>query len=163
MLITSKKTYKKAQIFFLLFDLVGRHTDEKLPTGGKADLCISFNPEQWVLGGKHVKKVEVEAEIESIRQYVGVPYVMTYGAPDIVPEDREVVIEKMDLGDFEVVQRSNEVSMLIDLSGIVAPNNSQFRNVLVDMGRIVSGKISVVGVPELKIPIERTKIRIGFA
>ena len=158
-----REDLQKGPTLFLLFDLMARQIDDKLPLGKRADLHASCEPKQWVLDGKQVKQVVVEADVEAVRQYVSVPYVLTYGAPDVVPVDREIVIEKMDLGDSEVSQRSNIVSMFIDLSGIITPKNSQFRTILVDMGRIVNGKISIVGVPELKMPVERIEIRISYA
>lgn len=69
-----------------------------------------------------LRKLVVSASVRSFTQEVNIPSVYIYDSPGTSLQANSVVVEKVDLGDFEIAHSSNNVSIAVDRTlGRVGP------------------------------------------
>jgi hypothetical protein len=87
--------------------------------------------------------------------------VVVYDEPTVDALRRNVFIEAVELGNFEITQSTNNVSVAIDLSAINSPPNCMFRMVDYEFTRTVTiRKLYLLGPPKMEIAL--TDIGIGL-
>ena len=92
------------------------------------------------LNGLIPAEINFQATTKPIKQNVSLVSIVQYYDPIQKKSQDRVLIEKINLGDFEILQSGDEVSVVVDLSGIKTPNNSIFRTVNFDFKRDVAVK-----------------------
>jgi hypothetical protein len=80
----------------------------------------------------------ITAEAKKIVKELTVPSVLAYDCPEIESKHRDVRVENIDLGDFQIMQSANRVFVAADLGPVICPPNSIFRTIAFDFKRPVS-------------------------
>lgn len=110
-----------------------------------------------------VSSILFHANFESQTQAYNIPSVVTYDTPETDALHRNVYIEQVELGQFEIMQSTDNVSVALDLSEIHMPKNCQFHTVNFEFTRSVSmDSIYMIGLPELGIPLSNFEIGVKF-
>ena len=91
------------------------------------------------------------------------PSVVAYDGPGVDALERMAIIEEVDLGEFEITQSSNDVSVAIDFNQIGIPTNSRIRTITFDFIRPVRmRRIEVLSQPKLLVPINKLTLDLVF-
>ena len=110
-----------------------------------------------------VSSILFHANFESQTQSYNIPSVVTYDTPETDALHRNVYVEQVELGQFEIMQSTDNVSVALDLSEIHMPKNCQFHTVNFEFTRSVSmDSIYMIGLPELGIPLSNFEIGVKF-
>ncbi|MGO9687875.1 MAG: restriction endonuclease [Syntrophobacteraceae bacterium] len=126
---------------YLVFDVVARQIDEIIDKGhheGPLELTATMQTKGMRLAGVDIREIIFSGRVERIKNELDIPSVVAYDEPEKAASDRSVLIEKVDMGDFEITQSSNRVAVAVDFSAIKTPPNTQFRIVSFDFKRIVT-------------------------
>jgi len=146
-----------------IFEFTAKEIDDKNPQAKPCVLKVILNKFNFRIAEEVIRQVVLEAKFNSIKQVLNIPAVVAYDAPDINSDNRSVLIENVELGDFEITQSSNTVSAAIDLSAVKCPTNGQFRYVTFDFKRKVTMKsVEILAMPEMKIPMSGFRLSTGF-
>lgn len=94
---------------------------DRLGLGQPGQIEAHFGTTEVTIGEQPVAAIDVIAKFSLRRQKLRIPSVVAYDAPDIKTSMRETFIEKVDLGEFEITQSSNNVFVTLDLSAIEIP------------------------------------------
>lgn len=120
-----------------------------------------FKVEGIAVCGVNIEQLEFAAGVKKIIQDLKIPAVVAYDAPEVQAAKRNVLIEKVAFGDFEITQSSNKVFVAADLTQVKCPPNCQFKYFRFDFGREVTMEsLEILGLPKFVIPIEKIKLRI---
>ena len=77
---------------------------------------------------------------------------------------RGAYVEKVDLGESEITQCSNDVLVTLDLSQIQIPPNCKFHTVEFDFQRIVTMHgLEIIGLPKMQIPLNELLLIVSSA
>ena len=90
------------------------------------------------------------------------PSVFTYDAPDVSATERDIRIEHVALGNTQITHALNKVSLAIDLSDIKSPANSYFMHLTMDMNRVVTAKIEIIGLKVPPISLRKIQFMTAF-
>lgn len=119
--------------------------------------------DKFPICGYQLRKLMVCASVRSLVEEVNIPSVYIYDSPSANLRSGSVVVEKVDLGDFEIAHSSNNVSIAVDLSNVNAPENCQFRFFETDFGREVNCEVlTVLGMYPTKMSLRNLQIGVGF-
>jgi hypothetical protein len=134
--------------------------NQKNPKGDPCKFSAHFMVENIDVCGNKVKEIIFSCGVRSIKNELSIPSVVAYDAPTTPKSGREVLLEKVDLGDFEIAQSKNKVFVAVDLSSIKCPPNCQFKYITFDFKREVSMEaFELLAMPKMLIPIR--KINLG--
>jgi hypothetical protein len=149
--------------FYGMFEVISNTLDEKSIKGKKATITASLTPKEIEINGFVPKSIEFTASIRSREKQLNIPSVVVYDSPLVDALERNVFIEAVDLGEFEITQSSNNVAMTVDLTPVEIPPNCQFRFVNFDFQRPVTmNGIRILGLPKLEIPVEKMQLGLQF-
>lgn len=139
--IFKKEAMSNSNLIYLLFQEVAFKIDDiqnnKTWKSGKINMKFTY-PEELIIAGFAVKEVIFSAHVTKIDQELNIPAVFVYGDPQNNGLSREVFFEKMELGDSEIIQSKDIVSISLDFSSIKPPPNCQFLNITYDFNRLVT-------------------------
>lgn len=95
----------------------------------KVNFRVNFSIENFQLCGCHIKEIQSEgvARLEEIK--LKVPLVLAYGEPGYGSIERDVYIQKFNMGETKVVHHDGHISITLDLSKLEVPPYWQFRYV----------------------------------
>jgi hypothetical protein len=154
---------KHSDVVYMIFENVAQLIDERNPQGLPGTFSAELMHNNLRVNGKLVQKSELKAHVRTIKRDVEIPSVVVYDAVDVGALERNVFIEAVDLGNFEITQSSNTVIVVLDLMPVQAPPNCQFRFVTIDFGRVVTIKnTEILGIPKLGISLQQMKVGISF-
>ena len=147
-------------IFDVAADAIDRNNPKSLPCRFKANL----HAKKLHISEVPVTSIGFEADFQTIVHELDIPSVVAYDCPRVDALKRNVFVEAVELGDFEITQSSNKVFVALDLSPISVPENCQFRLVNFDFNRTVTMEwLEVLGVPEMGIKLKDVAVGFGFA
>jgi len=110
-----------------IFEMAAKYLDDKNPKGlpckFKANL---YTKNELQIAGKKVKDILFGARSRQRKQQLNIPSVVVYDEPSIDALNRNVFIEAVELGVFEITQSTNNVCVSIDLNAINPPPNCLF-------------------------------------
>lgn len=148
---------------YQIFETVAKAIDEKNPQGLPCTFNAKLANENVEICGRKVKEFEFEAKFRQVKRELEIPSVVVYDSPEVNALERNVFVEAVELGDFEITQSSDRVSVALDMSPIKAPRNCHFRLVNFDFGRVITMETAeILGIPPLEIPLEEMKIVLSF-
>lgn len=153
------KSFEHTNSLYDIFEIASNAIISKVTTDKKVYCNCSFKVHKLVTAGMLIEEVRFRATAKKIIQDLQIPSVVAYDAPYIKNTQREVIIEEVAFGDFEITQSSNNVIIAIDLSPVKCPPNSQYISVNFDFGRTV--KIidtEILGLHQFSIPLETLKL-----
>lgn len=153
--------FKQTNTLYRIFEMASDVIEQKNPTGEPCRFKGQFKVEGLSVCGAAISEVVFNAGARRIVQDLQVPSVVAYDAPHVKGTDRNVLIEKVAFGDFEITQSSNKVFVAADLTPVKCPPNSQFKYINFDFGREVSMEAcEILGLPQFMIPIEKIKFAL---
>ncbi len=153
---------EKGRIFGI-FQSVAKIISEENPQNKPCTFNVTLSDFEFDIYGEKILQIDLDTNFRSIKKIVNIPPVVAYGSPDTKKIDRDIMVEDVDLGEFEIMQSTNTVSVVIDLSPIKNPPNSQFRYVLFDFKRQVKLKsVDMIGIPPMQIDFSGLQISIKF-
>ncbi len=147
---------------FDVFNLVSNKLNFKNSKDKKAILKseLSFKKE-FKIENVILHNLLFECEVVPIYEEILVPSVRIYGSPNESSLRRNAAIEGVEIGDFEITQVDDEVTIALDLSGVISPPNCLFRFVDLEFTRtVLINKTEVIGVPKLQILLPEISIGI---
>ncbi len=153
--------------FFKILELVIEKIDENKPElfaeKGIDYFAVQLYPKNEKIAGFQIKEVWFKTNYRLLDFEARVPSVVAYDGPGVDALERVAIIEKIDLGDFEITQSSNDVSVAIDFNQIGIPKNSRIRHITFDFIRPVRMKrIEILSQPKLFVPISKMTIDLVF-
>jgi hypothetical protein len=93
----------------------------------KVNFGVTFKIDGFLLQGKEVKEIEVKGTAALEKIDLNVPMTLAYGMPRSNAEDRNVYIQKFDLGQTDIVHHNGNIFISLDLSKLEVPPFWQFR------------------------------------
>jgi hypothetical protein len=109
-----------------------------------------------LINGRPPTSMTLHANVRRIRESVQLATVVEYA--DALSSISQAEVGRYDLGSSEIIENcGDEVAMTIDLRTIVIPDNCCFETVTIDAGRIVTGRLNVIGAEQAmrcRIPIQ---------
>ncbi len=154
---------RKTDSLYRIFEMASSVIEQKNPSGNPCRFKGHFKVENLSVCGENIDKVKFVADVKRIIQELKIPSVVAYDAPDVQTAQRNVLVEKVAFGDFEITQSSNRVFIAADLTPVKCPPNCQFKYIGFDFGRVVSMEsFELLGLPKFLIPIERIKLGLSI-
>lgn len=149
--------------FYGIFEATSKAIDENKITNKKTPLTASLVPKDIEVNGFVPKSVNFSALVRTKKMQLNIPSVVVYDNPSVDALERNVFIETVELGDFEITQSKNNVMVSLDLTPITIPPNCQFRFVNFDFQRSVTMKgARILGLPKLEIPLQNVMMVLNF-
>jgi len=135
--ITDDRTHPVA--WRSLFEqLVRSFTDENRFGRDTTPVDIEANFDAPVLiSGQRANSIFVETTIKRVIQKLDLVSVVAYADPLTLVDQPLATVGKFNLSSFEIVEASDYVTIVVDLTGLDVPSNSLFSTILFDFGRIV--------------------------
>ncbi|OGS91264.1 MAG: hypothetical protein A2Z95_02060 [Gallionellales bacterium GWA2_60_18] len=107
-----------------------------------------------------IPEILATVKVKHIHKELNLASVVAYDAPLTEAVDREVLIESLDNGLFEITQSSNQVIVEADFSSLDMPSNTQFYGATMDFGRVVRMRtLRPLGIKPPTFTSELIKIR----
>ena len=153
--------------FFKIFEAVVKKIDESNPElfaeKGIDYFAAQLYPKNEKVTGFQIKEVWFRTNYRLLDFEARVPSVVAYDGPGVDALERMAIIEEVDLGEFEITQSSNDVSVAIDFNQIGIPTNSRIRTITFDFIRPVRmRRIEVLSQPKLLVPINKLTLDLVF-
>ncbi|MGZ0019661.1 restriction endonuclease [Nitrosomonas sp. wSCUT-2] len=164
--ITQIEQYLHAEsdAIYGIFEIASKKINENNPKRYPGKFNAKLRDEKLVINGKPVAALDFSANFTLRKQELRIPSVVAYAAPKIEPTMRDAYVEKIDLGEFEITQCSNDVFVTLDLSQIQIPPNCKFHTVEFDFQRIVTIRgFEIIGLPRMQIPLNELLLRVASA
>ncbi len=117
--------------------------------------------EGFLLCGEEVVEVELKGKATTIARKISCPAVLAYADPETTSTNRDIVVERFELGESEIVHHSGRVSLLLDLTQLEIPPLCQFRFLKCDTDyENYWEKFELLGVDKLYVPIRGLSVNI---
>jgi len=151
--------------FYSIFEVISNKLDKQKFNGRichfKAGLSMN---DPMFIDDKSIQDISFEARVQPIEKVLCIPSVVVYDAPRVPSSNRNIFVEIVELGNFEITQSSNNVFITMDLSPIESPENCLFRFVDFDFKRDVTmEKLEILSKPKMKMSLTDVDIGVKFA
>lgn len=124
----------------------------------------TFKNKNLKIGEYPVASIDISLEFSVSKQELKIPSVVAYDIPKTTTITRETFIEQGELDEFKIIQSSNNVLVILDLSSVNIPKNYKLDSVDFEFSRTVRIEgWNIVGLPEMQIPLEEISIMIAPA
>lgn len=156
--------HAESDAIYGIFEIATEKINENNPKRYPGKLNAKLRDEKLVIDGKPVAALDFSANLSILKQKLRIPSVVAYAAPKVEPTMRGAYVEKVDLGESEITQCSNDVLVILDLSKIQIPPNCKFHAVEFDFQRIVTMHgLEIIGLPKMQIPLNELFLRVSSA
>lgn len=146
-----------------IFESIASWIDDNNKKYLPGTIIVSLSIKELRVKDLPIKKLQFQSDFEAIVQQLETPSVVAYDSPETDALTRNVFIEQVELGEFEIMQSSNEVSVSLDLSPVSMPNNCQFYTVGFDFQRKVRMQsIYILALPEMGISLTNVCLSVKF-
>jgi len=135
-----KATQKSRGLVRSILEKVCFEVDSKKPKYPVKGKFLIEIPNAIIINGLDTKFVEVSAKLSISERELLTPLVRAYDNPDQKSSQRKIFVESKDLGDTEVIQSGDNVSMLLDLSAIGCEPNRILKDWNFEFQQIVNFK-----------------------
>jgi hypothetical protein len=153
---------RESQVLFHVFTKVSDWLDQKRISKNLTNFNMTCKVSDVKIDDAIVDGFEMKGAVRRITQMLEIPSVVAYDAPDVKASEREVLIEKVPLGDFEITHSHNNVCIAADLGAIVCPPNCMFMYFGTSFSRSVSIKsLEVLRPPPFGIRMDEVKFAVG--
>ncbi len=125
--------------------------------------CLEFNANNMTISRWHIKRIFLIANIKYFHIISNIYQVQVFGNVENEKSDREIFIQKMDQAVIEIGRLGENYYSILDLSSITPPENSQFRDIVLDMGKPsrITG-LQIIGRKVPNISLNNFKINTVF-
>ncbi|MBW2738232.1 MAG: restriction endonuclease [Deltaproteobacteria bacterium] len=146
-----------------IFDKVASGIEDKNPDLVPCLMQVGLSSRILTIQDVPIRSILFQAYFEADIQHFEIPSVVAYDTPEFGALERNVYVEQVELGEFEIMQSTDNVSVALDLSPITMPYNCQFRSVNFEFSRsVLMDSVYILGLPELGIPIANLDIGVRF-
>lgn len=126
-------------------------------------LKIGLSSQKLRINKRPIKSIKFSGNFEQITKQFETPSVVAYDSPKSGALERNVYIEQVDQGQFEIMQSSDVFSVAIDLSKLKVPLNCHFRSVnCLFTKQMTLDSFYLVGPPKFSVALENLEIGIEF-
>ena len=148
-----------------LFELMSNKLNVKDLEGKNAILKADVSlRKKIVVESITLEDLVFEAEVSLIRKNISVPSVQIYGSPNEKALKGDVSIESVELGNFEITQAGDNVTIALDLSNVENPTNSLFRIVDLEFTRtVLFKKLEILGIPKMKMSLNEFSLGVQLS
>jgi hypothetical protein len=154
------QTLQIAAIFDRLVDHLRKEHPDLPPMGVNARLTPK---EPLDVNGIPIRSIYVDLTFSTVSQELFVPAVVAYDSPEANALERNTYVEQVELGQFQIAQSADIVSVAMDTSLLKIPNECKFGSVGFKFTRPVEMKeVTFLGTPDLGIRIGPSEIGIRF-
>ncbi|MBU0472829.1 MAG: restriction endonuclease [Bacteroidetes bacterium] len=154
---------KKENLFSTIFERVAQEILNANVPDIPIKIKVPFMIEGLNISSCDVLSIIFEADFHVIKTNLDTPSVVVYDDPRILPIERNISIEKYELDTFEITKSSNNVSVIMDLSHIKNPINTQFRSSNFNFEREMNlNYIEFVGRPNFDFGLENIILEINY-
>lgn len=156
----------KVENFFKILGPIVGEINKKNPQqfrDNKTDVFVQLFPKKENIEGFPINEVIFRSDYQILKMEAQIPSVVAYDGPEIDALERVALIEEVDLGDFEITQSSNDVSVALDFNMIGIPLDCTLKDIVFDFKRPVRTRsLEILALPKLFIPVKGLNIRIFF-
>lgn len=147
---------KRGRMYYLV-QKVAEEIDARNPKGKNCEISAELTTFSFEVKGNVIKKAVFRANVEYIGKSFDTPSVVAYDCPGVPTLNRDVFLEQVDFGTFEISQSSNDVHVVFDISLVENPPNSLFRYATFDFKRTVRMHgLELIGEPKFQLPLTFT-------
>ncbi|MCU7835617.1 MAG: restriction endonuclease [gamma proteobacterium symbiont of Taylorina sp.] len=115
------------------------------------------------INGLLVNNIGFNAEFLSHTKQYNVSSIVAYDSPESSVIERNTYVEQVELGNFEIMQSTDIVSVVLDLSSLLIPSNYYFKRVNFEFTRAVEmDSVYIIGLPDLGIQLSNFNIELKF-
>jgi|GEM_PF-752158 len=133
------------------------------PTDNPTRVVVSLFPKNQLVAGFPIKEAIFGADYRVVKKEAYIPSVVAYDGPEMAALERTILIEQVDLGDFEITQASKEASVALDFNQIGIPLNSRIRDIVFDFRRPVKLRsVEFLAQPKILIPMSNISVAVLF-
>jgi hypothetical protein len=126
------------------------------------NFMVQFRINDLFLQGKEVKEIEVKGKAGLERIDLNVPMTIAYGDPNVTIRERNVYIQKFNLGRTDIVHHDGKISICLDLSKLEVPPFWQFRFFGVSgQEEYYHEKLEIIEPENINMRIDKCKVSIG--
>lgn len=145
------------------FEKFADEIDKKNPHIKPSIFRASLSCKDIIVCEKPVREILISAKVRKRQRKLRIPSIVVYDAPEKDALERNVFIEAVELGNFEITQSFNKACVAIDISQIDTPPNCIFRYVTFDFKRPVTMKaLYMLGKPQFRIGLTNLLFRVGY-
>lgn len=110
-----------------IFQAAAEYVDHINPKGHPCKFkgCLNSKDELQI-AGKEVENILFGARFRQRKQQLNIPSVVVYDEPSVDALNRNIFIEAVELGIFEITQSTNDVCVSIDFTAMNSPPNCLF-------------------------------------
>lgn len=150
--------------FIRLFDSIGSEVEKENPDLLPCYLeIVLFSTHDLRINSQPVKQIKFSGNFQKIEQIFETSSIVAYNTPKNNALERNVYVEQVELGQFEIIQSSDNVSMAIDLSLLKKPENCHFHRVNAQFTRKVTmDSFYFITPPVLSIALRDFNIGVEF-
>lgn len=149
--------------FISLFNHIDKGVEQVNPDLIPCALKIELSSQSFRINNHPIKNIKFSSNFEKIIQNFETPSVVAYDKPESGALERNVYVEQVELGQFEIMQSSDIASVIIDLSPLQIPDNCHFQSVNFEFTRQVTmDSFYLIGPPKTGVPMRNFDIEIEF-
>jgi hypothetical protein len=158
----SEYLHRESDQLYGIFEMVAKQINDENPRGHHENFAVRLKSNKLKIVDWPIAGLDFSAKFALRRQELKIASVVAYDAPSIRATERSAFVEKVDVGDFEITQSSNNVIVTLDLTPIEIPPNCKFHGVDFDFNRVVTMHgLEIIGFPRTKIALKG--IFVSFA
>jgi hypothetical protein len=101
-----------------------------------AGIAAEFDAPLFISGVRAIS-TEVDANVRRLARVVNLVSVVVYADPLDVDNVAQAAVGELELGGSEIVEASDHVTVVVDLTHVNIPENCLFHTILFDFGRVV--------------------------
>lgn len=123
---------------------------------------VRFKIDGFDLQGKVVREIEVKGSADLEKMDLNMPLTLAYGQPSTDVKERNVYIQKFNLGQTSIVHHQGSVSVCLDLSNLDIPPYWQFRffETSGDQENYID-KLEIISPEKVVMKVDRLRFSIG--
>lgn len=152
---------QKSGVLFLMFQDATQKLDQEVVAAYRK-FHLTCLTSQVSFGDARLEQMWMTARVRRVIQTIATPSVVAYDAPEVNASDRMTLIQKLDLGDFEITHSSGKICMAADLGEIVSPPNSFFYSFAVNLKRGGMLSMDLIRPPPFNMSLRDVRLEITF-
>ena len=149
--------------FHGIFTKLGKAIEEKNLSLEACLLNTKLSSNSLKVNGHSVGSILFSANFSSHINKYDISSVVAYDIPEEGALTRNAYVEQVELGNFEIMQSTDVVSVALDLGALSVPDNNHFRRVNFEFTRPVEMEsVYMLGLPDLGVSLSNFEIGLIF-
>lgn len=149
-----------------IFNAVSEQLEKQNKLIPKIHINCTLRYDSHLLLDQQVKRIFFETHFDIIEMGISTPSVVAYDEPGIDALERNVFVEKVGVGEFEITKsRNSKVAMVIDLYPIETPLNCQYRGIKFDFKKsatVQMRKLEILRPPKKFCNFGKLRIGVSY-